>query len=173
MKNIVLYKSRYGNTFQYATWIAEELGWEIRDLSAFKRSEIGQYDNIIFGTGVYIGRMSKLSKVLKWFEEKPIIIFACGGNNNVQKDIDVIKRKNFNEEQLKFHQFFYLPGGLDFAKAKGMTRRMLNVFRRVMEKKKNKTEDEKAVLEGFAHPTNYVDKTEIESIVAYARKIGN
>jgi len=173
MKNIVLYKSRYGNTFQYATWIAEELGWEIRDLNAFSRSEIGRYEHIIFGTGVYMGRMSKLSKVLKWFEEKPIIIFACGGNNNVEKDIEDIRKRNFTEDQLRFHQFFYLPGGVDFTKAKGITRRMLNVFRRVMEKKKNKTEDEKAILDGFVHPTNYVDKREIQSIVSYARKIGN
>lgn len=173
MKNIVLYKSRYGNTFQYATWIAEELGWEIRNFSDFKQSEISQYHNVIFGTGVYIGKMSKNKKVLNWFKEKPIIIFACGGNNNVQKDIDVIKSKNFNEEQLKFHQFFYLPGGVDFTKAKGITRRMLNVFRRVMEKKKNKTEDEKAILDGFVHPTNYVDKREIQSVVSYARNIGN
>lgn len=171
MKNIVLYKSKYGNTLQYATWIAEELGWEIRDFSAFKKSEIKSYEHIIFGTGVYVGKMNKLKKVLKWFDDKPIIIFACGGNNNVEKDIEDIKSRNFSKEQLAFHRFFYLPGGLDFSKVKGIMRRMLSVFKTVIEKKKNKTEDEKSILEGFERPTSYVDRKEIDLIVAYAKKI--
>ena len=120
MKNIVLYKSRYGNTFQYATWIAEALQWEIREFSEFKKEEINEYQNIIFGTGVYMGKMNQIKKVLKWFEDKPIIIFACAGNNNVREDIEVIKRNNFTEEQLAFHKFFYLPGGVDFSKVQGL-----------------------------------------------------
>ncbi|MDD2591984.1 MAG: hypothetical protein PHG99_02055 [Erysipelotrichaceae bacterium] len=40
MKTIVLYESKSGNTLQYAKWIAEGLGWEIRTFSSFKRFEI-------------------------------------------------------------------------------------------------------------------------------------
>lgn len=170
MKNIVLYKSKYGNTRQYATWIAEELNWEIRDFSDFKKSEVSEYEHVIFGTGVYMGKMNKLKEVLSWFKDKPIMIFACAGNNNVQKDIDDIKRKNFSEDQLRFHQFFYLPGGVDFSKATGMTKRMLDVFQKVMVKKKNKTVDQMAILKGFEEPTDYVDRKEIESIITFARK---
>lgn len=169
MKNIVLYKSRYGNTFQYATWIAEALGWEIRDFSKFRKAEIKDYQNIIFGTGVYMGRMNQIRKALEWFKGKPILIFACGGNHNVEKDIEDIKKNNFSAEQLAFHKFFYLPGGVDFSKVKGIFKKMLNVFRIVMERKKNKTKDQEAILEGFYHPTNYVDKKEIEAIVSYAK----
>lgn len=171
MKNIVLYKSKYGNTYQYASWIAEELNWEIRDFSKFKKSEIKNYQNIIFGSGVYMGKMNKLKKVLNWFKEKPIIIYACAGNNNVEKDIEHIKQTNFTKEQLTFHKFFYLPGGVDFTKIKGVFKMMLNVFRKIMEKKKDKTEDEKAILEGFTNPTNFVDKKCIETIVSYAKEL--
>jgi len=173
MKNIVLYKSKYGNTFQYATWISEELGWELRDFSEFKKAEIKNYQNIIFGSGVYMGKLNKMKQVLEWFKDKPIIIFACGGNNNVDKDIDDIKRNNFSEEQLAFHKFFYLPGGVDFSKVKGIYKIMLNVFRRFMEKKKNMTKDEEAILDGFSNPTNYVDKKEVEAIVSYARSMNS
>ncbi len=171
MKNIVLYKSKYGNTFQYAAWIAEELGWELRDFSKYKKTEIKHYQNIIFGSGVYMGKMNKLKKVLEWFKEKPIIIFACAGNNNSVKDIEDIKRSNFSKEQLEFHKFFYLPGGVDFSKVKGISKYMLRVFKKIMETKKNKTKDEEAILEGFYNPTNYVDKKEIQAIVAYVKKI--
>ncbi len=171
MKNIVLYKSKYGHTFQYATWIAEELNWELRDFSNFKRTEINNHQNIIFGTGVYMGRMNKIKKVLKWFKEKPIIIFACAGNNNVEKDINDIKNNNFNEEQLVFHDFFYLPGGIYFTKVDGIFKNMLNVYKKYLEMKNRKTEDEKAILEAFYTPTNYVDKNQIEDIVTYTKKI--
>ncbi|MHB1154690.1 MAG: hypothetical protein ACYCWE_21710 [Eubacteriales bacterium] len=40
-----------------------------------------------------------------------------------------------------------------------------------MEKKKNKTKDEEAIIESFYNPTNYVDKNEIQAIVTYAKKI--
>lgn len=74
------------------------------------------------------------------------------------------------EEQLAFHKFFYLPGGVDFSKVQGLFKSMLNVFRKVLEMKKNKTEEQKAILEGFYHPTNYVDKKHIEPILAFVQK---
>ncbi|MFO8068641.1 MAG: hypothetical protein R6U02_01490 [Alkalibacterium sp.] len=115
--------------------------------------------------------MNKIKKVLEWFKDKPIIIFACAGNNNVDKDIADIKNNNFNKDQLAFHTFFYLPEGVDFSKVKGIIKMMLNVFIKIVEMKKNKTKDEEAILESYYHPTNYVDKKHIEAIVSYARKI--
>ena len=171
MKNIVLYESKSGNTLQYATWIAEELGWEIRTLSNFKKSEISNYQNIIFGSGVYMGKMNKIRKVQRWFKDKPIIIFACAGNNNVEKEINDIKENNFSKEQLVFHKFFYLPGGVDFTKATGIQKKMLNVFKSVLQSKKNKTKDEEAILDSFYKPTNFVHKKEIEKIVSYAKDL--
>ena len=169
MKNIVLYKSRYGNTKQYATWMAEALQWELRDFSDFRKSEIGDYEGIIFATGVYMGKMNALAKALQWFGEKPIVIVACAGNNNDPHEIEVIRKRNFTEAQLAFHRFFYVPGGVDFSKVKGPFRLMLGVFRKVMEKKKNKTADEAAILEGFTNPTNFVDRKHIEPILAAVR----
>lgn len=170
MKNIVLYKSKYGNTLQYATWIAEELGWELRDFSDFKKKEVEEYDKVIFGTGVYMSRMNKLKKALKIFQNKSIIIFACAGNNNVDKDIQDIKTNNFKNDELSFHHFFYLPGGVDFSKITGIMKVFLNFFRKMLEKKKDKTRDEEEIMKGFTNPTNLVDKKHITDIVEFARQ---
>ncbi|PKL00382.1 MAG: hypothetical protein CVV56_06585 [Tenericutes bacterium HGW-Tenericutes-1] len=169
MKNIVLYKSKYGNTLQYATWLSETLGYELRDFKDFKKREIKNYQTIIFGSGVYMGKMNKLKKVLKWFNEKPIIIFACAGNLNVEKDIEEIKKANFTLEQLKYHHFFYLPGGVDFTKLKGLMKSMVKFFINMIEKKQDKTPDEIAILDGYKHPSHYVDKKYIEKIVNYVQ----
>lgn len=170
MEGIVLYKSKYGHTKQYAVWLAEALDWELRDLSAFKKREISNYDQVIFGTGVYMGKMNKLKKVLRWFKNKPINIFACAGNPGVEKDIEDIKNQNFTEETLNFHQFFYLPGGLDFSLVKGIMGKMVHVFKRVIEKKKNKTKEEEEILKGFSHPTYFVDQKHIKPMLDYIQE---
>ncbi len=170
MKNIVLYKSKYGNTKTYATWIAKELGWELRDFSDFKRSEVNDYDKVIFGTAVYIGKMNKLKKALKLFGDKAITIFACAGNNNVEEDIEVIKTNNFKNNELSLHHFFYLPGGVDFSKIKGFMKFFLNFFRKMLEKKKDKTKDEEEILKGFTNPSNLVDKKHIKEIVEFSKQ---
>jgi len=154
---------------QYATWISEELNWELRDFKEFKKSDIKNYQNIIFGSGVYMGKMNQIKKVLKWFNTKPIIIFACAGNNNVQSEIDVIKNNNFTLEQLAFHHFFYLPGGVDFTKLKGIMKSMVNFFMKMIEKKQDKTPDELAILEGYKHPTTLVDKIHINDLISYVQ----
>lgn len=115
--------------------------------------------------------MSKIKKILKWFANKPIIIFACAGNNNVQKDIDDIIKNNFNEAQMKMHKFFYLPGGVDFSKVKGILKPMLNFFKKSLEKKSELTPDEQAMLDGFTNPTNLVDKKHIQALIDYAKML--
>jgi menaquinone-dependent protoporphyrinogen IX oxidase len=164
VNNIVLYKSKYGNTLQYATWIAEELGWELRDFSHLKKSEIRNYQHVIFGSGVYMGRMSQFSKVLRWFQQQPIIIFACAGNLNNTEEIERIKMRNLTSAQLSFHQFFYLPGGVDFSKMKGFMKKMVDFYGRRIEAKKNRTDDENAILENMKHPTHYVNKKFIDAL---------
>lgn len=173
MRNIVLYKSKYGNTLQYATWIAEELGWELRDLSHFKQSEIPNYQHVIFGCGVYMGRMNQLSKVLRWYKHQPIILFACAGNLNVVEEIETIQARNLTQEQRAFHHFFYLPGGVDFSKMKGIAKRMVNLYIKHLANKKNRTANENAIWDSMIHPTNYVDKKYIDDLVAYAKNLGN
>lgn len=171
MKNIVLYKSKYGNTLSYAKWIAEALDYEIRDFSKFHKNEVKNYQHIIFGSGVYMGKMNHIKKVLQIFKDKPIMIFACAGNNNDKEEIDVIKKSNFTDHELSFHRFFYLPGGVDFTKVKGIKKIMLNVFKNILEKKQNKTNDEIAILDAFTNPTYYVDKKHINDIVNYAKNL--
>lgn len=173
MKNIVLYKSKYGNTLQYAKWIAETLDWELRDFSAFRKSEVQAYDNIIFGTAVYIGRMNKLKKALRLFKDKPITIFCSGGNPGLEPEINDIKTNNFKHNELEFHKFFYLPGGVDFTKVTGIKKKMFYIFKRILEKKKELTRDEQGILDSFYQPTNYVDKKNIAELVEYAKNLSD
>ena len=169
MKTIVLYKSKYGNTLQYAKWISEALDCELRDLKDFKKKEIKNYQNIIFGSGVYMGKFNQVNNVLKMFTSKPITIFACAGHLFDEKEIEKLKERHFTKEQLAFHHFFYLPGGVDFRKLKGLMKRMVEFFIRMIEKKGNKTQEEIDIVEGYYHPTNYVDQKYISELVSFVK----
>jgi len=46
---------------------------------------------------------------------------------------------------------------------------MVNFFIKLIEKKKDKTPDEMAILEGYKHPTNYVDILYIEELVNFVK----
>lgn len=169
MKGIVLYKSKYGHTYTYAKWIQEALGFELRDFSKFKQKEIPNYETIIFGSGVYIGKMNQIKKVLQMFSSKSIVIFACGGHPGVEKEIAVLKETNFTEADLQKHVFFYLPGGVDYTKMKGIKKCMVSFFCKMLEKKENRTPDEEAMMSGFTNPTYYVDQKEINNLVEFVK----
>ncbi|NCU33664.1 MAG: hypothetical protein EOM23_12200 [Candidatus Moranbacteria bacterium] len=115
--------------------------------------------------------MNQLTKALRMFKDRRIILFACAGNKGVQKDIDDIIKKNFKNNELSIHQFFYLPGGVDFSKITGIQRKMLDFFRKMVEKKPNRTPEEEDILKGFTEPTNYVERRHIDELVEYARTL--
>lgn len=56
MGNIaVIYKSVYGSTKQYATWIAEALGADLLEAGQAKLETLRKYDTILYGGGLYAG----------------------------------------------------------------------------------------------------------------------
>jgi menaquinone-dependent protoporphyrinogen IX oxidase len=171
MKGIVVYKSKYGHTLRYATWISEALDWDLRELSDFKKREVKDYDHVLFGTGVYINRMKGIKRVKRLFQKKPIIIFACGGNAGVEEEIERIKKRNLTKDEQDFHTFFYLPGGLDFSKVKGLLGPMMKLSHRMLEKKKDRTKEEEDFLKGFTDPTDLVDRKHIEAILEHVRNL--
>ncbi|MFP4177217.1 MAG: flavodoxin domain-containing protein [Acholeplasmataceae bacterium] len=170
MKGIVLYKSKYGHTLRYATWLSEALDWELRELSDFKKKEVGSYESVVFGTGVYMNRMKGIGRVKRLFRDKPITIFACGGNDGVEEEIERIRTRNLSRDEQDFHAFFYLPGGLDFTRVKGPMGWMMRLSSRMIEKKKNRTQEEEDFLKGFNDPTDLVDRKHIEPILDHIRK---
>lgn len=169
MNTIVIYRSKYGHVKRYAEMIAKELNCNFVDIKGIKKSEMLQYDKVIFGTGVYMGKMRKLGKMKQIFSNKPIIFYACGGNNNIEHEIDVIKESNFTKEELEFHKFFYLPGGMDISMVKGPMKLMFKFIAKVLEKKKDKTHDEEEFLRGLKHPEDLVDKKHITNLLEYVK----
>jgi len=167
MNTIVVYKSKYGNTKQYAEIIASKLNCQAIDFSKANKKELLKYDNVIFGAGVYIGKMKSIKSAMNLFKNKPITVYACGGSLDDLENENNILNKNLTPEQQSMHKFFYLPGGMDVSKVKGFMKFMFKMMRKMLEKKKDKTKDETEFLNGLINPTYHVDEKHTEDLVSY------
>ncbi|WP_253199588.1 flavodoxin domain-containing protein [Clostridium gasigenes] len=54
-KSVIVYKSKYGSTKVYAQWIAKKLEADIYEVNEVKVDKLLDYNNIIFGGGLYAG----------------------------------------------------------------------------------------------------------------------
>lgn len=56
MNGIILYKTRYGSTRQYAEWLRDETGFPCMDIAQCPR-DLSGYDTVLLGSSVLAGRL--------------------------------------------------------------------------------------------------------------------
>ncbi len=85
MNTLIVYASKYGCTERCAEFVSKELKdtADIINLKNTKDIDISNYDKIIIGGSIYMGRIQKevtafCSKNLNKLKEKPIGLFICG-----------------------------------------------------------------------------------------------
>ncbi len=169
MKTIVLYKSKYGHAKTYAEMIASRLEAKSYDIKDWKKAEIQKADLIIFGSGVYIGKINHIQKALRLFSDQQLVIFACGGELEDETTLARLKETNLTEPKYQDLPFFYLPGGMDLSKVKGLMKLMLSMIQSMLAKKTNRTEEEERFYQQFHQASYYVDARYIEPLVAFCQ----
>lgn len=103
MRSIVLYSSKYGTTQSVAKKIAEELNCEYISLDQKNHVDLSQYDQIILGTSVYMGRMRKpifniLNNEQDLLNQKRTTLYFCCNQEtdykalvpNTLKNLDIV-----------------------------------------------------------------------------------
>lgn len=167
MKNIVLYYSKSGNTKKYAEIIGRHPNFKVYDIRKVSKKQIAQADFVIYGSGVYIYRLKKLSKVLKIVSPTKLALFACGGSDDANEMLGRVLENNFTEEESKKYAVFYLPGGLNVKQMKPVYQMMFKMMKKMLEKKETRTKDEQALLDSIATPSYFVDETHCDALYRY------
>ncbi len=120
MSTVVIYKSKYGSTKQYAGWIAEELGADLKNADDVKLQDLLPYDTIIYGAGVYIGCIAGIALISDNYEQlkdKKIIVFTVGLTDPAdKKKCEDLCTKNYSWKMMDTIQTFHLRGALDYKK---------------------------------------------------------
>ena len=106
MSILVVFKSKYGSTEQYAKWIGEALGCTVKDAKDVNCNEMLKYDTIIYGGGLYAEVINGISLITKNFEklsDKKIIVYTTGITPVDCRDYydKLVTEKNFKPHMLE------------------------------------------------------------------------
>ena len=151
MKGLVIYKSKYGATKQYAMWIGQELQLPVASADRFPLDELPKYDYFIIGSSVYIGKLEIkdwLKKNFNLLQNKKIFFFQVAASPVGQTK----KREGYNTASLpptilEKIQFYYLPGRLILRNLSAWDRFMLKMGARLTKDPLEK----KTMLSDFDH----------------------
>lgn len=118
MKTLILFASKKGMTEKLAYLVKEKRNnAEIYEIKKFNK-DLNNYDEIIFGSPVYMGKINKFVK--KYIDEnfellktKSPKLFLCGMNyDNTEEVVNL----NFSENQIKTLKIDYIGGAYNFEK---------------------------------------------------------
>jgi len=163
MKRIVVFQSGTGFTAKYANWIAEELGCEARELKKINTSELQNYDEVVYGGYIMANMVSGYNKI-KPLKLKRVVIFGVG--MSVAKE-DVVKQIA-EQNKISLENFFYFEGGYNPKKVGFFKKMMMNMIKKSIEQKVEKTEEDIHMLETFQGADN-TKKEYIKPLVEYVR----
>lgn len=174
MKAVVVYKSKTGYVKRYAEWIGEALGCEILENKGLRAADLQKYDMIILGGGLYAGSINGIDFLKRNFnslKEKHIILWTTGLNPGREEDTAPIWKRALTEEQQAKCKTFYLRGGIDFGKLKGMDKWMMKMLCSMLRKKKNPTEEDLGMLSVCEKPQDFMDRKNIIPMIDYAKML--
>lgn len=174
MKTVVIYKTKYGSTKQYAEWIAEDLNCEAVDAKNMKISDLEGYDTIIYGGGLYaevINGVSLITKNVDKLKDKKIIIFTTGitpSEVHEYYDGEVIE-KNFKNGVPENVKIFNFLGKMKQDELSLPHKAALKALKKIMSAKENPTEMEKMLIEFCDFDGDFSDRKCIKELVEFAR----
>lgn len=168
-KIAVVYESKYGYTEQYAKWIAEDTGAELLKTDSVKSAEqLLGYDLILFGSGLYNGKIGiasyikKNAKILKF--KKFGIFISCSSDGSAEYRAQ-IKEKNLPED-LRKARLFQLRGGL--SKKLSIADSMAVAMQKAsISKKETRSREDLMILGMFESPQDYTDRENLQPLLEY------
>ena len=168
MKTIVIYHSQTGFTKRYAEWIAEAAGADCLELSAAKKKDFTPYEAIIFGSWACAGSISKIGwfkgNIDRWADKK-LIAFCVGASPIDNPEIETALTRIFDESEQQRVKIFYCPGGFNYEKMSAPSKLMMKMFIKSLKAKKDKTEEEQAMIKMISSSYDISDKKYTEPIL--------
>ncbi len=175
MKLAILYHSQTGFTKRYADWIAEKANADCYSLAQASKADLSDYDVFLLGSWMHAGsvyKLNKLAAVAQKYPQKPVLLFCTGASPVSSPDSQ--KALEAGSQLLKIDPAltFYCPGGLNYGQMSSGSRLMMKAFAKMMNSKKDKTEDEKLMSKMIASSYDVSDPKAIEPILAALSTIG-
>lgn len=174
MKRIVIYKSKYGATEKYARWIAEDLNCAVKDAAQVTVADLAQYDEIIYGGGLYAERIAGICLLTKNWEmlrDKRVLVFTTGLTPIDYKPYyeKLVVEKNFKQGVPHNVTLFHFLGKMIVSELSLPHKTAVWALKKMMAGKENPTEAEKLLLTLCDADGDFCDRAQIADLVAFAK----
>lgn len=167
MNTLIIYYSKTGFTKRYATWLSEMGDYKLLTYKEAQQTTLSSYDCIIFASWFHAGSIKKLD----WFKQncnfcKHKIVLATGASPSDSPEITAAMEKNFPNDGSDY-QTFYLRSGLAPEKMGFGDKLMIQMFRKMMAKKSDKTAYEIELTEALSSSFDYCSKEYLAPVIDY------
>lgn len=174
-KAAVVFRSEYGSTKRYASYIAEKLQADLFSTDEVK--DISVYDTIVYGGGIYAGALNGsdwLKKNKEALLHKKLIIFTCGISDPQEpknlESIHAYLKKNLTEELVCHAKVFCFHGALDYKKLKFTHKGIMTVVFQALKRKKEHSAQDEVMLKCRDVPVDFVDVSQAEALIEFVKE---
>lgn len=174
---LIIYKSKYGATKEYANMLSQKLNCQIIDFKKTKKIDFSPFKQIIYCCGIYLFKIkivNYIKKIYKQVRNKKIFIFCVGASEYDINNIAQIKQKNLNNE-LNNIPLFYGRGSLDINKMHKMNKFLCKLLQKILSKVNpvNYEPWMKAIMAAKNKVCNWVDEKYLDEIVSHIKNAYN
>ncbi len=162
--SLVIYKSKYGTTKQYALWIAQELDANAKNCDNITIKDLEGYDKIIFMgslNNMHVRGITFITDYLSEIKAKEIFIIGVGVCDCNKDDIKSIIEKTLNKNNKNKLKYLYLKGALDPSNLHLKDKTLMYFYKKTIEAKKHPKKNEIEFLDCIKAPKNWVSKENI------------
>lgn len=174
---LVLFRSYYGSTLQYAQWLAQSLSCPCFDVRKVPKSALIHHDPIVFGGGLYAGKMAGASALLReeaLLLDKHLVVFTVGASDptDTSKYAQLIE-KTFSPALRAQTAFFHLRGNLEYSKMSFQHRTMMKLLKKMVEKMppQQRSQKDQDILSTFGVDTYFVDESALAPILDHIKTL--
>lgn len=174
MNTIVIYKSKYGSTKQYAEWIAEELSCRAINAKDVKFEDIKDYDTIIYGGGLYaevINGSTIITKNIDKLADKKVIVYTTGLTPvDCREYYDkMVVEKNFKNGVPENVKIFNFIGKMIIDELSLVHKTAIKTLKKIMSGKENPTKMEKMLIDLCDADGDFSDRNSIKELIQYVQ----
>ncbi|HTS44834.1 MAG TPA: flavodoxin domain-containing protein [Puia sp.] len=170
MKGIIIYKSKYGATRQYAQWLGSALRLPVMTSEDIDGTILTNSEFIVLGGSVYIGKLlisDWIKKNAMYIKNKKLFLFIVSGTTADEKEKqEEIIRENIREEIRDHCDIYFLRGRKIMKDLSWMDRLLLRMGAALT----RNPDDKKRMLQDFDEVKTENLNPLITSIMALAAK---
>jgi len=146
MPGTIYYMTKYGSTEEYARWLSEDVGFELKNIR--KTPRLGPGTIVVIGTGLYMGKVSAAGWIWKnWdaLKGRRPVLFCVGSTKIGSPEREDILTRSLPKDILDGMKVFHLPGRIDHKKLGFL---MSRIFKGFAKYEKDEVERKRAI-EGY------------------------